>query len=301
MSLNPHYINTLVWNIHNHCPAWRMQWQRALTTLYKKRCHFYRHFDVTLVKNSVIVSTSYDQHIFLSKLNEKELFFICHRDIVDLFGTFMRMTKNGTSSSLIERVLINQWPTDRMWVNAIRQLVQSTYYNPSARYLPRLLAERKKALVLERTDDTWVSTKGLSLDKLFKKSDGIQRRAFELLLSLPMLCKIEIPFALDYEQFLPILQTIHQSIQAHPEMFTNTTPWQLSFRRIQGMGLNGCFDAASQTIIIDPRALHTLTHEFCHWLLGHGIHTARDIHIQEQQVDTLLQTVFKQPIPTNEG
>ena len=70
--------------------------------------------------------------------------------------------------------------------------------------------------------------------------------------------------------------------------------WSLAIRRIQSMGLHGCFDVATQTVIVDPRHIQTLKHELCHWLLGHEVEVfdTQQLEAREKEVDGLMKRLF---------
>lgn len=282
-------------NIFERCPTWRMAWTRVLSSLSRSGASQYRTFELSQTGDCVMGAQNGVRVFVVNSGDHRTLFERCHHDLLSLLQVFANMP---AKSSKIEQVLLWHWPIDQAWKDAIASVAPPVYSSTfvSARYLPRLLSERKHATIVEQTNNTWKTKKGVALEKMLRLSSENKRHTLEMLMGLPKIAAIEFSSSLDFDCLMPIANTLTKGLatQRAKKLWKHNPSWSLAFRRIQGMGLKGCFDAASQTIIVDPRHVDTLIHEVCHWLLGHEVNTRQGQRVEEQQVDKLIHQVFKQ-------
>ena len=279
-----------LWEIFPHCPTWTLAWQRTLDSLHTNGSSCYNHLSL-FKENGCVVARQNGEVVFCVKDNNPQLLFAqCHQRLAALWDVFVKIKGQ---CPMLRQSLLSVWRTDKVWCQTIRSLHTA---DVSTRYLPRLLSERKHALVLHKTNDEWRTRKNRPAKQVINASLDDKRQALEMLMDLPLLRKIEIPKVFDYDQLLPVLNTLKNGLKStyaiDHALAAKCTPWSLAFRRVQGMGFKGCFDAASQTIIVDPRHMNTLLHEFCHWLLGHDIHVGKSLTTEEDQVEHLLDMAF---------
>ena len=283
------------YNLFERCPTWRLAWTRALSSLFGSGTSQYRTFVLSQTDDRVIGTQNGARMFVVNRNDHHTLFEHCHHDLLSLLRVFSNMP---AKSSQIEQALVWHWPVDQAWKDAIASIAPSVSSSSfvSARYLPRLLSERKHATIVEQTNNTWKTKKGVALEKMLRRSSENKRNTLEMLMDLPKIASIEFSSSLDFDCLMPIANTLTKGLatQRAKKLWKHNTSWSLAFRRIQGMGLKGCFDAASQTIIVDPRHVDTLIHEVCHWLLGHEVNTRQGQRVEEQQVDKLIHQVFKQ-------
>lgn len=279
-----------LWEMFPQCPTWTLAWQRTLDALHSKGSSCYNHL-LLRKENGCVVARKNGDVVFCVTDNNPQLLFVqCHQSLAALWDLFVKL--NG-QCPLLRQSLLSTWRTDKVWCETIRSMHAP---DVSSRYLPRLLAERKHALVLSKTNGEWRTRKDRPATQVLNASSEKKRQALQMLMDLPLLNKIEMPRVFDYHELLPVLNTLNDGLKSayviDHALTAKRTPWTLAFRRVQGMGFKGCFDAASQTIIVDPRHMETLLHEVCHWLLGHEIHVGKSLATEEDQVENLLKTVF---------
>lgn len=275
------------------CPEWTAQWE-CLTAR-----------GVTDLANDLAEDDS------PSHADDFALFCQQHQRLATLVDALAHAHTQGEAMlQRLERVLIAQFPLDKAWRDAIQHRTSLLRARQKSRkhgaaYLPRILAERRNALVLVREKDgIWRTRKGAPAEQGLKQSGAARRAFLQALMRIPSLTRIEIPLTMDFTGAEAIAADVRRALASRHSMAVaarkaNRT-WALALRRIQSMGLKGCFDAASQTVIVDPRHLDSLKHEICHWLLEHGVdvpRTGEHIQAHEQQVHALMQELFSGSAP----
>lgn len=270
----PTLLPTLRWlyDLMDQCPNWKAQWT--------KRLHGGQ--DPTLVT-----------------------FFESYHHLASLVDAMPHAHDAGDSAfQSMERVLVAQFPIDPAWKNAIRHragLIRSKDKSRKhgAAYLPRILAERRNAVVLIRNHEgVWHSQKNAKASQVLRQSSDVRREFLETLMNIPSLQRIEIPQHMDFSGAAPIAIEVKHALATQTKVAMAARKqgrtWGLALRRIQSMGLNGCFDAASQTVIVDPRHLESMKHEVCHWLLNHGIETEDRKRFSDREIETeaLTEKIF---------
>lgn len=272
-----------------HCPTWMLTWKRVITSLTKNTPCCYRSWTLTST-NNMVTGVLRGERSFTVAINDPLLFLYCHEDLHRVWNVYFKNPKN----QLVKKLLLHQWPADPVWKQEIETIEQNfTQFSISSRYLPRLLAERKQALILYKQQNCWVNRNGTEFKNLLNKNSKTKQKTLLLLTQLPLLEKIEIPPYLDWNTLSSIVCDLLKGLKKPliQDLLKGHKHWSLAFRRIEGMGFKGCFDAASQTVIVDPRHLDTLKHEVCHWILGHDIDTYSVLD-KEKEVEQLLQTIF---------
>ena len=280
---------TLRWlyALKGKCPEWYAQWEQSPVRLQET------------APGSVAGSNP-------SRADDFSLFCQQHRRLATLVDALAHAaTHEKEMLQRLERVLIAHFPSDDAWRSAIHHRTgllraRQTTRKHGAAYLPRILAERRQALVLIRgKKGTWHTRKGVPAEQGLKRG-GAHRSAFlQELMRIPSLTRIEVPLAMDFTGAETVAAEVRKALASRQQMAVaarkEKRTWALALRRIQSMGLKGCFDAASQTVIVDPRHMDSMKHEICHWLLEHGVEGPRQAsqtQVHEQQVHTLMQDFF---------
>lgn len=262
-----------LYDLRPKCPSWTRQWERKVGR---------------------------------DNLQSEDLFFRHHQNIAVLVDALPQAQRNSGQEALacLEKVLLGQFPADPVWKNAIRHrvgLVKSHGKDRkhSAAISPRILAPRRNATLLVRDPvDGWKTSKGSPISKVLSHSHPTRRQFIEKLCQLPGLVSIELPLSMDYKSSPELAQQVKRALMGSTQEVVRAREegrtWSLAIRRIQSMGINGCFDVASQTIIVDPRSLQSIKHELCHWLLGHEVEVldARRLEVREAEVDELMERLF---------
>lgn len=276
-----------------HCPAWQTKWSGMLAHLKEVGEIQYRNHRLKTKKDKIVGYDLGGKMAFSAHKDDvRGLFLQCHNYLLDLWVAFWNAHKKGNACHLLKKTLLLQWPTDKVWVQMLNTPLPTAPIQ--TRYFPRLLAERKHALVLKKMGGCWVTRNGAPVTRVTHMCREEKKLCLEALMDLPLLVKIEIPSNMDFERLLPVLENIRRALKKPIicQRVKQKTGWNVAFRRIQGMGLKGCFDAASQTIVVDPRHPETLMHEMCHWMLGHGVVSVGKGVAAEKQVDELMGEVF---------
>lgn len=273
-NVNPALRPTLRWlyELMVHCPNWKAQWFKRLNGGQQPTSlTFFNHY----------------QHL---------------ASLIDAMPHAQAM--GGSALESIERVLVAQFPLDPAWKQAIRHRAGLSRSKEKSRkhgaaYLPRILAARRNAVVLIRNElGAWQSQKNAKASQVLEKSGEARRAFLETLMGIPSLVRIEIPTQMDFTGAASIATEVQQALATQVNVAQTAKKegrsWSLALRRIQSMGLKGCFDSASQTVIVDPRHLQSLKHEVCHWLLDHGIdtHDRKNFLTREREVETLTEKLF---------
>ena len=292
-----------LWNIFCQCPGWKSKWRRMIEGLQNGKNSDYRHFNFVVQIKFITVTSRQNQSVFSINIdwNQFDLFIKCHSDILFLLETYYKTKKMSLTSHFLKSALLTQWPTDSAWHNFVKSdtCLSLAFNTPfSHRYLPRLLAERKQALVLIFNDNKWCDKNGAALKDVLKISKIERQKVIRLLTNIPTLTQIELPNFLtlsDYSRLLSVLRKVKKGLKSEHHLITQAVAdgkkWKLAFRRIQGMGFNGVFDSVMQTVIVDPRHMESITHELCHWLLGHGDNLVERQNNQNKEMDVhILET-----------
>lgn len=274
IGFNPTLRPTLRWlqELMGQCPNWQAQW---LKRLHGKQ-------DLT--------SKAFFQHYhYLAQL-------------IDAMPVAYAVSTSALKN--LEQVLVAQFPMDPAWKNAVRHrsgMIRSKDKprKHGAAYLPRILAERRNAVVIIRNPEgEWQSQKSVKAAQILFQS-GQERRAFlETLMSIPSLKRIEIPAIMDFTGAAAVAAEVRDALAGQNQATTDARKigrnWNLALRRIRSMGLNGCFDSATQTVIVDPRHMESMKHEVCHWLLDHGTeaHTEKRFSYREGEAENLEKELF---------
>lgn len=308
-------IKAWFFDVHSRCPVWARKWEKALSTLRSSGVVTYRGHSLLMDQNRVFSQTKDGVKNYLGVIGESETktkntyekaFLWCHQDTLALISNMPRALDypNRASFSYIKKILPLFYPHDVEWGKAVLEYVGNeerklkSNKKTNTEFLPRLLSERKAALVLVRGESgAWTTREGVELNVVLQRGNAWRAQMIEVMTKIPSLCRIEIPFSLDFQEATTIAQEISQVLNGkHPlikEVRKEGHKWNLAFRRIQGMGFNGCFDVATQTIVVDPRHLESMKHEFCHWLLGHEVNARnKKLSICENEVHTLENEIF---------
>lgn len=270
----PTLLPTLRWlyDLMEQCPNWKAQWTKRLQSGQEP----------TLV-------TFLDSYHHLASLIDA----MPHAHAA-----------GGSAFQSMERVLVAQFPIDPAWKNAIRHRAGLIRSKDKSRkhgsaYLPRILAERRNAVVLIRNKaGDWHSQKSAKASQVLRQSSDDRRAFLESLMGISSLQRIEIPQHMDFAGAAAIAIEVKHALATQTQVAMaarkHGRTWGLALRRIQSMGLNGCFDAASQTVIVDPRHLESMKHEVCHWLLEHGIETEDRKRFSDREIETeaLAEKIF---------
>lgn len=256
-----------------HCPGWKSQWERRVAG---------------------------------DQASDLDLFCSYHHRIAALVDALPHAPSvNALALQSLERVLLAQFPTDDAWRKAIRHRVGLVRARGKTRkhsgvYWPRILAERRSALVLKRQPDgAWASRKGAAAVQVLAQSGADRRHFLQTLMEIPGLQRIEIPLFMDFKGAPAVAIEIKRALASRTTLAMAARKegrtWNLALRRIRSMGLNGCFDAAGQTVIVDPRHVESMKHEVSHWLLGHGVGRsgAGEMEQKEKEVEALLKRLFR--------
>lgn len=311
----PLKIKTWLQDVYKQCPSWEKRWVRFILELETSGKASYRGYSVFLKDNTLHMKGKGGlHHTFFGHLNSQinkedlydKIFLHCHNDIATLLEAAPLVLENSqVQYKQMEKLLLLCWPVDPFWEKAVLSflnekeagLTKSNREQPQ--FLPRLLSERRQGLILSKEMDTWATQKGASLPLVLGRSNQKRRAMLEAMTNISSLTKIEIPFALDYEKVLEVVTQIGQVLNGDHKLVKKARKekrtWRLAFRRIQGMGFCGCFDVATQTIIVDPRHIESMKHEFCHWLLGHKITIEKDsakLRKAEEEVHVLEKELF---------
>lgn len=309
IAASSHTLNSL-WELYPRCPRWQAKWEAAVAGVSRKDRTSYRGYTITRTKDGVSVSMpgagAWATRVIMGEVAPKALFGACHADLALMVDTLAHArNKDVKMLAGLEKVLLAQFPGDAAWEQAIRHRVGMLRATGKCRkhdaaIYPRILAERRNALVLIKGHKgQWETKKGSSVDRVLLASGADRRKALFVLMGLPGLRRIELPTNLNFEQMLVVAEKLSVALKGrHPLVVSarkGERQWSLAVRRIQSMGLNGCFDAASQAIIVDPRHLDSACHELCHWLIGHDVAAPNvgDMRKIERQVHRLEDCLFR--------
>lgn len=305
----PPSLPILEWlfNLHTSCPVWLSDWERALEELSNTGRSTYRGRDLEATNDGTRISPLPD-----SSFNKKGvtapnlhcLFCCCHADISAMVNAMGKPETHSEFRASLKDILLTQFPHDKAWTKAIRHKFgiinakEKRRAHDSAIY-PRILAERRHSLVLIKQNGEWKTRKGMPLESVLSNSHDHRKTFINLMVRMPGLTRIEIPTNMDFEAAIPpaeqtlkaLLSRNHTAARARRMKLE----WEFAIRRIRGMGLKGCFDPATQSVIVDPRHMDTLRHEICHWLLGHEIGRQSKSARQkaEEEVHALMKKLFK--------
>ena len=267
-----------LFSVHQKCPVWRAQFRRFYQNLCQDKKATYRHFAVFLSgQHSFIVE---GQKGNASHLTQRNLFWALHGDIEDLLKA-LSQDENTVSLEVAQSLLSSLWP-DKAWKVALVQRVGAIRgaKNRKERVFstlrPLVFARRTDSLLLQRKNNTWHTEKGTKLESIIKRSRYSKAEALKVLSQLPGLSSMEIPKGkLKWSYILREAKNLRRALRsknAYVKTFlAQENEWHVAFRRLHKMGLNGCFDCVTNTIIVDPRSFETLKHEFCHMVLGHNL------------------------------
>ena len=302
-----------LWKVHQDIPVWKHQWRRAINHM---RCQGRaRYRGVWIEKNEVLERTLARQGnaeqnqirpapfggstgVVLSPSNP-DLFLTVHSDLVGLVSSLPGAAREGGMSLVLE-ILLGQWPNEQAWTKAVRHRAAmiKTGMTPKevGRGWERILRERKSSLVLaKRPSGEWRTRKDGSLKQVLESSTLSRQKAIKALIRLPGMVSLEMPRQLRFTVVLKVARSLRKVLRSdHPlvtQALSSGRTWGLAVRTIHSLGVKGCFDPATQTVIVDPRHLDTAIHELCHWLLGHEPQWASQESFQraESEVDALLK------------
>ena len=305
-----------LWEVHQQVPVWQQQWRRAVKQLQQQGRTRYRGIWIEREEaleqtNSVRLATSiYSGNPYgLGKVNtgevavlspsNPELFLAVHGDLVGLVDSLKGAARQG-QMPVVLNVLLGQWPNQDAWVRAVRHRAAMakaglTSKEPG-RGWERILKERKNSLGLEKgKGGEWRTRNGGNLSQVFQSSTPSRQNAIRALTRLPGVVAIELPRHLKFTVVLKVARTLrgilHSNHPAVTQALDEGRTWCLAVRPIQMMGVKGCFDPATQTVIVDPRHLESAAHELCHWLLGHEPQwsSVESFHKAESEVESLLE------------
>lgn len=302
--------STLQWllDLLPYCPSWQGRWTRVSYDLtHKGRAH-YRNLLLVRKRAGIQVGAVGRQHDAATTTlarDDETLFRLCHQDLAALIDALPCAHKKGTDSfESLSKVVLAQFPSDAPWVRAMnyrigmaRRVILTSKHDP-ANY-PRILAPRRSSLALVKSRaGAWKSSRGASIKVILKNSHSDRREFIQALLEIPGLESIEIPTDVDFRGAADCAAKISKALSSKHKTAAQARmkgrTWSLALRRIRGVGLRGCFDAATQTVIVDPRHLDSLKHEICHWLLDHSIGRmdANRLQRSEQEVHRLMGRLF---------
>lgn len=288
-------------DIHAKCPVWMQQWKRASQLLETTGKAQYRGFHLLKIKDSVLVSLSGENYRTIQ--SHEALFSLCHTDVAVMLDALKKSSTNDDFRDHLCKILLAQFPHDKAWTQMIRHRVgiikarEKRRAHDSATQ-PRLLAERRHSLVLIKTKGVWHTRKGVPLDRVLVNSQEHRRIFIELLTKMPGLIRIEIPTGMDFAAAIPAAERTLAALTSRNHTAAKVRrinlEWCFAIRRIRGMGLKGCFDPATQTVIVDPRHMDSLGHEVCHWMLGHDVGnlSKQDREMAEKEVHQLMKRLF---------
>lgn len=303
-------VKDWLWAVHKRCPTWRRQWQDAINLLRQTRSSNYRghtiQVDESMGSFKVGAANGMGPYALMFWYDEsmRPLFMACHADIIAMVSVLAGAARENDPifQPLVQRLSL-LFPDDPAWGKALRHRLGAI--NAAARRskvqmkgFQQLLAERHDSMVLVRQGDSWMMRNGAPVARTLNSSRPIRRQAIETLLSLPGLQRMEMPRLLNFDVVAKIASHLQRAMLGnHPlvvQAIAEGRTWNLAIRRIQSLGLNGCYDAATHTVIVDPRHLNSMHHEVCHWLLGHGV-TPKEpglLKQQEQEVERIEQELF---------
>lgn len=173
--------------------------------------------------------------------------------------------------------LLAQNPGSEDWRRAIRRRVMMIQREETARLRGDriLLAERRDAWgATKQADGSWRMRDGRSMDEFMDRGREGRRSILRAATLLHGLVSIEIPkshmagkaWARELRRTAKWLNGDHPALVEARE---SGRTWHLAVRRTKRLRIRGAFDAATQTIVVDPRHPETLRHELAHWVLRH--------------------------------
>lgn len=286
---------------YNRCPVWQRSWGLALAQLRSSGKAIYRGRPVTRADLLADCAKAYPSQVpYLNQ--EQALFLGAHLNLISLVNCLSQDIPEE-QRELVGRLLLAS-NSDQAWERAVRHRIKMLGVAKSRSHgsptnvggLSRALFTRKDSHVFLRTHQGWQTRKGSAMSRVLATSAPTRRRALSLLIRLPGLVSIELPREMKFSVLLRVARQIKADLSSgHPlveKAMQERREWNLAVRRIQFSGLQGLFDPATQTLIVDPRHLCAIRHELCHWLLGHDVRVAtpqgQDPELEVHQLETEL-------------
>lgn len=297
--------------VYRKCPSWRGRWAEVRSELNASGATTYRGWRLALTSEGILLDHARYPGGVMPPWDDKSdggpLFERCHQDLIDALAALApALRADRPLFDRLVRELALHWPSDPAWTAALHHRVatiEALAYrrNPGdgQGLHPKLLAPRRESLQLHRVDrGRWQSAGGVAGEVIMAQGHPDRQAALATLMHLPGLVAIELPPRLDYSVVRLLARDLERVSQSSSPVVKHALQqgrtWRLAIRRIQGLGFNGCFDAPSQTLIVDPRHLISVRHEFCHWVLNHGVKKESETSHEdpEAQVHRLEEELF---------